>query len=98
RYHCQGLQTLSNLEIVAAADHRPEALKSLKQKTGGGNWNDYTEIAELFRNEQIDLASIATNTVSHLEVGQIAVEAGVPRLIVEKPIGNSVSRARGFAE
>jgi predicted dehydrogenase len=43
------------------------------------------------------MVCVATNTTSHLAVARLAVEAGVQRLVVEKPIGNSVAQARALA-
>jgi predicted dehydrogenase len=93
-----GLKTLPNVEIAAVADHRSEALEALRQRVELPTAQCYTSAAELLRAEKVDLVCVATNTVSHIEVAQLAVEAGVPRLIVEKPIGNCVAKARRLAQ
>ena len=97
RHQCLGLQTLPQAEIVAVADQNPRALEQLRQQVHLSDTRYYPSVEALLKQEKVDMVSVATNTTSHLAVARLAVEAGVQRLIVEKPIGNSVAEARDLA-
>jgi len=94
---CCGLQTLPQVEIVAVADQNPRALERLRQQCHLSDIRCYPSAEALLNEEKVDMVCVATNTTSHLAVARVAVEAGVQRLIVEKPIGNSVVEARNLA-
>lgn len=98
RDQCLGLQALPQVEIAAVVDRDPEALARLRQQVNLDGARFYEDAEALLRAETVDLACIATNTVSHVEMAEMAVAAGVRRLIIEKPIGNQVERARWFAQ
>jgi predicted dehydrogenase len=97
RHQCIGLQTLPQVEIVAVADQNLCALERLRQQAHLSDTRCYSSVEALLKEEKVDMVSVATNTTSHLAVARLAVEAGVQRLIVEKPIGNSVAQARHLA-
>ena len=94
---CLGLQTLPQVEIVAVADQNPRALERLRQQAHLSDTRCYPSVEVLLKEEKVDVVSVATNTTSHLAVARLAVEAGVQRVIVEKPIGHSVAEARNLA-
>jgi predicted dehydrogenase len=97
RHQCIGLQTLPQVEIVAVVDQNPRALERLCQQAHLSDTRCYPSVEALLKEEKVDMVSVATNTTSHLAVARLAVEAGVQRLIVEKPIGHSVAAARDLA-
>jgi predicted dehydrogenase len=94
---CMGLQAMPQVEIVGVADRNPQAIERLFRQTKLSSAKGYGSAEELLKVEKPDLVCVATNTTSHLAVAQMAIEAGVKRLIVEKPIGNSVAQARRLA-
>jgi predicted dehydrogenase len=94
---CVGLQTLPQVEIVAVVDQNPHALEQLRQQVHLPDTRCYPSVEALLKEEKVDVVSIATNTTSHLALARLAVEAGIQRLIVEKPMGNSVAEARDLA-
>lgn len=96
-HQCIGLQTLPQVEIVAVADQNPLALERLCQQAHLSDTRCYPSVQALLKEEKVDMVCVATNTTSHLAVARLAVEAGVQRLIVEKPIGNCVAEARDLA-
>ena len=98
RDQCLGLQTMPQAEIVAVADRNPGALARLRQQVSLPSTRFYNDAQELLDAEEIDLVCVATNTTSHLAIAHLAIEAGVQRLVVEKPIGNQVAAARQFAQ
>jgi len=97
RDQCFGLKTLRSVQLTALADQKSEAVEKLSQELGLPGLRCYHDPRELLRKEKPDLLCIATNTVSHLDVAHWAVEAGISRLIVEKPVGNNVAKARKLA-
>lgn len=96
-HSCFGLQTLPQVEIVAVADQNPRALERLRQQCRLSNARCYPSVDTLLKQEKVDMVCVATNTTSHLAVARAAVEAGIQRLIVEKPMGNRVAEARDLA-
>lgn len=98
RDQCLGLQTIKQVQIVAVADINPDALERLRQQVDMPTARFYTDPEKMLKTEQFDLVCIATNTISHISIAEMAVKAGVPRLIVEKPIGNQVVAARRLAQ
>ncbi len=98
RDQCLGLQRIRQAEIVAVADRNPDAIIRLRQQVDLPKTRFYRDTRELLHAEEVDLICVATNTTSHVEIANLAIEAGVKRLIVEKPIGNQVLAARQLAD
>jgi predicted dehydrogenase len=96
-HQCLGLQTLPQVEIVAVADQNCRAWERLRKRAHLSRTRYYPSAEALLNEEKVDMVCVATNTTSHLTVARLAVEAGVKRLIVEKPIGNNVAGARDLA-
>jgi len=94
---CLGLRTLRQVKIVAVADKNPQAMERLRKQTNLPDVRGYESAEALLNAEKLDMVCVATNTTSHIAVARLAIEAGVRRLIVEKPIGNSVAQARQLA-
>jgi predicted dehydrogenase len=94
---CLGIKTLRQVDIVAVADKNPKAIDRLRRQADLPDIHVYDSAEALLNQEKVDLVCVATNTTTHLSVARLAIEAGVKRLVVEKPIGNSVAQAREFA-
>jgi UDP-N-acetylglucosamine 3-dehydrogenase len=69
-------------ELVGIADADENSLNKLSKKF---NVNGYTDYNDLLAIDDLTAVSIATPTVTHLEVGMAAIEAG-KHLLVEKPL------------
>ena len=54
----------------------------------------YSDADEMFRNEGPDIVSVATNTPSNEALVLAAVDAGVPRIMCEKPMAHSLAAAQ----
>ena len=98
RDQCLGLQQVPQAKIVAVADHNPEALAWLQRQVGLPGVTFYEDTRALLEAVNIDLLCVATNTTAHLAIAQQGVEAGVRRIIIEKPIGNQVAASRHLAQ
>lgn len=94
REHLMGLKTVPHAEIAALVDPRPERLELMKTEQGLTATRMYTDAEDMLRKEQLDLVIVATNTTSHAELAIRAIEAGAPRVVVEKPVSNQIDKAR----
>ena len=88
RAHAGILAHLEGVDLVAIAD-RNEALRSqLPDHLSPPRVAHFSDLdALLAAKRDLDFLSIATNTPSHTPLALAAVNAGVPHVVVEKPIG-----------
>src|SRR6266571_3442700 len=86
------------VELVAVADLRPEALERLAKQLELPWTRFYGDAAELLDKESPDVLCIATTAPSHVALARTAVEAGVRRVVVEKPMSVSVAASRELVE
>ena len=93
RDQCLGMQKIAQVEIVAVADRNNEAIERIQRQVNLSKTRFYSDAAELFDKEEIDLVCIATNTNSHIMLTEMAIDKRIPRIIIEKPIGNNVHKA-----
>ncbi|MBX3086093.1 MAG: Gfo/Idh/MocA family oxidoreductase [Anaerolineae bacterium] len=93
RVQCEILSRIDSVKLIAIADRSAESLSKLPEALQQPHVKHYAECQDLLTNEQPDLVSVATNTASHLALGKLIAEAGIPRLIIEKPIGNNITQA-----
>jgi predicted dehydrogenase len=84
------LQALGDegVEVVAVVDSRQEALDLATTSSACRKLQDATL---LWTEAQLDLVCIATNGPSHAPLALAAIAAGVPRVMIEKPMACSVS-------
>jgi predicted dehydrogenase len=78
-------------DVVAIADLYPEKIR----RTVPGLPDDriYKNYHDLFKNEEIDIASIVTNGPMHAQISIEASEAGIPRIMCEKPMATRLADA-----
>ena len=89
--HCRAVEMIPAATLAAVCDLRQPSLdKALGQHVGA---RGYTSWQDLLQQEPLDLLAIATNGPSHAEIALAAVEAGVPRILCEKPMATSLSDA-----
>ncbi|PID82590.1 MAG: oxidoreductase [Clostridiales bacterium] len=87
----------NNLDIVAMCDVNSESIKKIKEEFGIKDAKEYSDYKEMLEKEDIDLASICTESGLHGEIALYAIEKGV-NLIVEKPIALSLEEADRIIE
>jgi len=93
RNHVRTAAASSEAELVAICDTNPEARVSLMKQYPGATVTD--SAARLL--EKVEAVIVATPATSHAELGNMAIEAGVPALI-EKPFALTVADAEQLAE
>ena len=85
----------NELEIVAVCDVLPEKMEEILAKYDLQNDETikrYTDYKEMIEKEEIELASIATESGIHAEIALHCIEKGV-NLIIEKPMAMSIEDA-----
>jgi predicted dehydrogenase len=90
-HHANGYLAHPQVEVVAVADIRIENADALAQHAGGAT--AYRDLTEMLANEQIDIISICTWPTLHAPMVVAAIDAGVPMILCEKPMGVSVAEA-----
>jgi len=60
--------------------------------------NIYRNFEEMFDKEELDVVSICTHSNSHYHIVEIAVNAGIKGIFLEKPISNSLNDAKKIIE
>jgi UDP-N-acetyl-2-amino-2-deoxyglucuronate dehydrogenase len=80
--HALAYQTLPNSELVGACDVDAERARSFAAKL---RIHPYTDLAEMLRQEKVDVLSICTQHTQHPAAVEIAAAAGV-HAISEKPL------------
>ncbi len=90
----------NKFEIVAICDIIPEKMDELLDKFDIENKDSikkYTDYKELIENEDIQLASIATESGNHAEIALFCIEKDV-HLIIEKPMAMNIDDANKIIE
>ena len=85
----------NELEIVAVCDVLPEKMEEILAKydlQDNQSIKRYVDYKEMIENEEIELASIATESGIHAEIALHCIEKGV-NLIIEKPMAMSIEDA-----
>jgi len=89
---------VKGVDLVGVADRDPGRLATLATRLGLTDDRCFTDAAQLYSAQPIDLAIVATTSPSHAALGQLAVAAGVRRLLVEKPIDVSYLAGAALVE
>lgn len=89
--HVIAYQDNPNVEVVAGCDLRRESLASFSQKCKEGRF--YEDWREMLKKEGLDIVSIVTYASTHPEITIAAAEAGIRRIICEKPMATSLKGA-----
>jgi len=88
--HAAKLAGLEETEVAAVADVRREAAEQTTSRCGGTAYSSYETMLE---KESLDLVVVATPDPLHRAPTLACVEAGVPNLIIEKPLATTVEDA-----
>lgn len=80
-------------ELVGLADLDRERVDAVADRLRLAPERRFADVAEMFASGPIDLAIIATTAPSHAVLAQLALDAGIKRVLVEKPIDNSYADA-----
>jgi predicted dehydrogenase len=92
RFHAQKYKMIPEVELVAVSDVNSERCQEVAKELGVKAVTDYKELKG-----QIDVASIASSTKSHFEIGKWCLENGIS-IFVEKPITAESKEARELCE
>ena len=94
--HAGAYQAQPCTELVAAADHDPQALEAFGKRWGVARL--YRDAADLLAHETVDTLSICTWSDSHLENALLGAEARVKAIWCEKPMASSLAEADRMLE
>jgi predicted dehydrogenase len=95
RRHLAALARIPGLEVAAVADRRPEALAAAGTPS---SVRRFTSAVDLLSSVRPDLAVVATHAPSHHDLTRAALDAGVRRILCEKPMASSVAEADAMIE
>lgn len=90
RNHARVYSELPNVNLVAVADTAPATAKEVAEKYRA---KPYTEPARLLEDQEIQLVSICTPTITHAAIALQAIECG-KHVLVEKPMTDTVQEAK----
>lgn len=79
------------IDVVAVADLFPEKISGLLPDLP--EEKIYRDYHDLFRKEEIDVVSVVTNGPTHAKVSMEASDAGIGRIMCEKPMATRLSDA-----
>ena len=85
----RAMENAPYLELVAAADVRPQALETFKERYGG---RTYDSVEKLCADPDVDVVWVSTPNQFHCEHTVIAAEHG-KHVVVEKPVAISLEEA-----
>lgn len=88
--HARALARVEGVRLVAVCDVRPEALE---WDGIGRDVDRYQQFRDLLGRSAPDLLIVATTAPSHFEAVMQALDAGVGRILCEKPFATSLRRA-----
>jgi predicted dehydrogenase len=88
--------TGAGIDVVAIADADTDTLNRARFSVPGAA--AYTDWAALFAEHRPDLVTVATTSPAHESVVVAASQAGVSRVLCEKPIATSLRAARAIEE
>jgi predicted dehydrogenase len=92
RFHAQKYAQLTECELVAVVDSRPEPCAAVAAEVGTAALADYQSLLG-----QVDAVSIVTPTAAHFHIAREFLESGA-HVLVEKPITETPEQARELIE
>jgi len=93
--HAENLAAHPLVDLEAIADVRIEAASQLAARLGA---QPYDDLAMLLKEHHVDLVVIATPDPHHRQPAVTAIEAGVPNILLEKPLATSLDDARAICD
>lgn len=93
--HASYLARHRDVELVAIADIRHAAAKSLAGRHGAAAYGD---LGNMLKEQQLDLVTVATPDPLHRKPSLAAIQAGVPNVIQEKPLATCMEDAEAIYE
>lgn len=94
KVHAESVAGLPNARLVLTADLFVDGAKGISEQYGG-MFTDNPE--EVFDAEKIDLIIVASPTGTHIDLIDLAIDAGIP-ILCEKPIDLDINRVDALAE
>ena len=95
---CQGMLAVKGIEIAGLADIDPTKLQRTAALLGLPENVRFTDAEKMLSElDPLDMVCVATTAPSHVELGRMALNWGAKRILIEKPIDNSLERARAFS-
>ncbi len=92
QHHARILAAMPDVELVAVVDTKPERAAEIALRHGTAPLTDASALIG-----RVDAVTIATPTVSHVEIALRLVEAGVA-VLVEKPLAATLAEADQLVE
>ena len=93
--HADFLADQQNADLVAVADVRLEAAEQLASKTGA---RAYVNYEEMVTKEELDLVVVETPDHLHKECAVACCQAGVPYLVIQKPLSTTIEDGKAILE
>lgn len=90
--HAGGFGSLPSVQLVAGCDINPSRLKKFGKRWGIDRL--YSDYREMLRNEDLDIACIATWTHLHGTMALEAARCGVKGIYCEKPLTTDLAEGR----
>jgi predicted dehydrogenase len=94
----QSTANLEGAELVGIADLDVGRARDLAAKVGLDPERTGDDLAAMVARERPELVCVATTAPSHVALGRVALDAGVKRILLEKPIDTSYADAAAFVE
>jgi len=93
--HTRFLDAQPEVEVTGVADIRGEVAQEIGGQVGAQFYSDYER---LLKEQQLDIAVVATPDPLHKAPVLAAIEAGVPTIIEEKPMATTMADAEEMLE
>jgi predicted dehydrogenase len=90
RAHAENFVQNADIELIAIADIRGDAAQSL---AGQVHAEAYADLASMLKGHSLDLLVVATPDSYHRDPTLAAIGAGVPNILLEKPLATTVGDA-----
>ncbi len=92
--HIQVIKALPDLQLAAVCDLVPERARRAAEASGA---TPYSDFREMLRKEDLDIASVLTESGAHVRVG-VDVAPHVKALVIEKPMALTLEDADRIIE
>ena len=93
--HAEFLSLQARAQLVAVADVRLDAAQKVAEKTGSKAYSSYDE---MLAKEKLDLVLVETPDHLHKTAAIACCQAGVPNLVIQKPLSTTVEDAKSILD